>query len=84
MVIRLNDLHSVEISVMDGMIMSAAGRGEHDTWPIKKLLKQFFEQTLLRWLRTRSHRWTATDPNFEIYSSVMEARRVAQEQLLRF
>ncbi len=48
MVIRLNDLDSAELSFAEGMIMSTAGSSDQNTWPIRKLLRQFFEQTLLR------------------------------------
>ncbi len=57
MVIRLNDLDTTELSFAEGMIMSTAGSSEQGTWPIRKLLRQFFDQTLLKWLRTRGHKW---------------------------
>ncbi len=51
MVIRLNDLDIAErFFIIDGMVISAVGS---DTWPIRDLLRQLFEQTLLKWLRIK-------------------------------
>ncbi len=61
MVIRLDD---AELSFAEGMIMSAAGSSDQGTLPIKKLLRQFFEQTLLRWLRTWGHQSGSPGANF--------------------
>ncbi len=80
MVIRLNDLDTAELSFAEGMIMSAAGNSDQDTWPIRNLLRQFFEETILKWLQR--HRWLISDPNLKIFSSVLSARRMAQKQLL--
>ncbi len=57
MVIRLNGLNSAELSFAEGIIMSAAGSSDQDTLPIRKLLRQFFDQTLLKRIRTRGHKW---------------------------
>ncbi len=43
MVIRLNGLDTDELSFAEGMIMSAAGNSDQDIWPIRKLLRPFFE-----------------------------------------
>ncbi len=83
MVIRLNDLDDAELSFAEGMIMSAAGNSDQDIWPIRKLLRQFFEQTLLKWLRARGHTWFTRGTYSKFYFSVIAARRVAQKQLLR-
>ncbi len=82
MVIRLNDLDTAEISFAEGMIMSVAGSSDQDGWPIRKLLRQFFEQTLLRWLRPRGHKWSIGHLYTRTYSGVKGARRMAQKQLL--
>ncbi len=82
MVIRLNDLTAAELSFAEGMIMSTAGSSDQDIWPIRKLLRQFFEQTLLKWLRTRGHKWLIGHSNSRTYSGVIGARRMAQKQLL--
>ncbi len=82
-VIRLNDLDTAELSFAGGMIMSTAGSSDQDVWPIRKLLRQFFEQTLLKWLRTRGYKWSIGHSYSRTYSGVMDARRVAQKQLRR-
>ncbi len=82
MVIRLNDLDTAELPFAEGMIMSAAGSSDQDVWPIRKLLRQFFEQTLLKWLRTRGHNWLIGHSNSRTYAGVIGARRTAQKQLL--
>ncbi len=82
-VIRLNDLDTAELSFAEGMIMSAAGSSDQDTWQLRKLLRQFFEQTLLRWLRTGRHTWFTRATYSKFYSGAIAARMVAQKQLLR-
>ncbi len=76
-------LADAELSFAEGMIMSAAGSIDRDAWPIRKLLRQFFEQTLLKWLRARGHTWFTRGTYSKFYFSVIAARRVTEKQLRR-